>query len=633
NDDAAAAVEVSVSFDGPQWDVGLPKHYRYEDEYTVGEGASARVDDDLEKPDLQNKFTNVPGRMFQLRGPEYLKESTTNNLSLKQPSLAPAYTCVGINVFQAKSDLCHAAEKVKCLKAYLSEMEEYDRKLAATPEGKYMEGDAPMYLVYCWVFSNFFRTEYTCGVHLCRRNMRIDSGGEGDDPALDRTFGRWLKMPDKEKNNKLKFVAQFREANPSLMATIDMLGGQRPVLIANKLTPQYHRGSNYIEIDLDVGSSNVAAMLNGVALKSSGKFAFDECVCVEGQAEDELPERALFSVRQMRHLTLILPIFSCRILSPWPPCPAAPLRSLAALCLPAISFAVCFFVRGLLLGRQWCGAQSAQTVIRFLVLATGPLPDLPDRQLEGRAAERRRRRAGMSVQAEELRMRCAEGGGACRSPRVKFAIRDLRGAVCEVASFGATVLSLRVGREDHEVTRLIDREALPCRAGTYAGAAVGRVANRIAGPAFELDGRRFELERLAEDKPFMLHGGSHGLHQKNWRLRELVLNDEEVGVVLEVESPDLEGGFPGNLTVRARITLARQGDTELRFVFQAETDKPTIVNICNHAYWNLSTRPFASIKDHVLQLNCPTFVKVDDNALPDGTFEPVAGTVMDFSQS
>uniref|UniRef100_A0A7S2W3E6 Protein ENHANCED DISEASE RESISTANCE 2 C-terminal domain-containing protein n=1 Tax=Mucochytrium quahogii TaxID=96639 RepID=A0A7S2W3E6_9STRA len=276
-----------------KWLLKHPQAYIYEDEYVTGDG---EIDDEQEKPNLQNYYTNIPSRLFKLRGTNYLSEKETNNKKLKVPSEKAAYSCVGLNVFQAGFNLAHAAEKVASLRKYLDDMEKLDEK----QKDKNLKGDAPKYLILSWVFSNFFKTEYTAVVHVLRRNMPIDSNGNGECPVLDRTLSRWLALPDEEKNLKLKYACILKEASSQLKGAIDMLGGERPVLIGKRLTTTYHKGENYLEVDMDVGSSNIASMLNGIIIKSSGSFVIDECFCIEAQEEDELPERALCTIRWNR---------------------------------------------------------------------------------------------------------------------------------------------------------------------------------------------------------------------------------------------------------------------------------------------------------------------------------------------
>jgi len=278
----------SKTFDGPKWLLGKPRLLVYEKEYSNAEG---KVDDDTIRSDLVDAYTNVPARLFSLRGEGYLSAHQTNNVSLKVPSESAAFSCVGLNVFQSKTDLTHVASKVASLKKYLKDMESFDAGCS------YLEGDAPKYLIVCWNFSNFWKTEFTSCVHIFRRSIKIDSSGTGDCPSLDRAFSRFLLLPDEKKNEKLKYACKMKEVSEQLRSKIDKLGGERPVLIGKRLTTTYHSGPDYLEVDMDVGSSYIAAMLNGVVLNAAGNIVIDECFCIEAQQEDELPERALGVIR------------------------------------------------------------------------------------------------------------------------------------------------------------------------------------------------------------------------------------------------------------------------------------------------------------------------------------------------
>jgi len=152
---------------------------------------------------------------------------------------------------------------------------------------------------------------------------------------------------------------------------------------------------------------------------------------------------------------------------------------------------------------------------------------------------------------------------------------------------------------------------------TYVGAVVGRYANRIAGGRFELDGVEHVLPRNNGDA--CLHGGPGGFHSLVWTAREVA-----GGVELSLTSPDGDMGFPGTMTATATYVL---GDDGLTVSYTAETDAPTVVNLTNHAYWNLDGE--GPIEDHVLELPAPRFVAVDDDLIPTG-IQPVEGTPMDF---
>ena len=151
----------------------------------------------------------------------------------------------------------------------------------------------------------------------------------------------------------------------------------------------------------------------------------------------------------------------------------------------------------------------------------------------------------------------------------------------------------------------------------YLGAVVGRYANRIGGSRFELDGVEHELR--ANHGRACLHGGPEGFSSRLWSAREVT-----DGVELSLTSADGDMGFPGELqaTVTYRLT-----DDGLEIAYTATTDRPTVVNLTNHAYWNLAGG--GTIEEHVLQLPAASVVAVDDELIPTG-IEPVEGTPMDF---
>jgi aldose 1-epimerase len=152
---------------------------------------------------------------------------------------------------------------------------------------------------------------------------------------------------------------------------------------------------------------------------------------------------------------------------------------------------------------------------------------------------------------------------------------------------------------------------------TYVGSVVGRYANRIGGGRFVLDGVEHVLPRNNGDA--CLHGGPGGFHSKLWEAREV-----PGGVELSLTSPDGDMGFPGTLTATVTYVL---DDAGLSVSYTATTDRPTVVNLTNHAYWNLDGE--GTIEDHVLELPAPRFVAVDEGLIPTGIV-PVEGTPMDF---
>jgi aldose 1-epimerase len=151
----------------------------------------------------------------------------------------------------------------------------------------------------------------------------------------------------------------------------------------------------------------------------------------------------------------------------------------------------------------------------------------------------------------------------------------------------------------------------------YLGAVVGRFANRIARSRFVLDGVEHVLP--ANNGAACLHGGPAGFHAHLWSAREV-----PGGVELSRTSPDGEMGFPGALEVTVTYLLDEAG-LEIRYA--ATTDRATVVNLTNHAYWNLAGG--GTVEDHVLRLPAQSFVAVDAELIPTG-IAPVEGTPMDF---
>jgi aldose 1-epimerase len=152
--------------------------------------------------------------------------------------------------------------------------------------------------------------------------------------------------------------------------------------------------------------------------------------------------------------------------------------------------------------------------------------------------------------------------------------------------------------------------------GHFFGATIGRYANRIAGARLELDGAVYELAGP-------LHGGPAGFDRRMWELSETATDR----AVFRYTSPDGEMGYPGTLDVEVAYTLAGGA---LRIDYRAETDRTTVVNLTNHAIWNLAGEGEGTIEDHLLTLNAGRYTPVDAELLPTGEIAPVVGTPFDF---
>ena len=160
----------------------------------------------------------------------------------------------------------------------------------------------------------------------------------------------------------------------------------------------------------------------------------------------------------------------------------------------------------------------------------------------------------------------------------------------------------------------------------YFGTTVGRFANRIAKGEFAIDGKSYRVP--VNNGLNTLHGGAAGFDKRNWDLVD-VSSGPTAQTVLRLVSPEGDQGYPGNLTVMATYTLDE--DNVLSVAYSATTDAPTIVNITNHAYWNLAGdgSPCGAM-GHILTIPAETFLPTDAGLIPTGEVRPVAGTPFDF---
>ncbi len=160
----------------------------------------------------------------------------------------------------------------------------------------------------------------------------------------------------------------------------------------------------------------------------------------------------------------------------------------------------------------------------------------------------------------------------------------------------------------------------------YFGATVGRVANRIALGRFTLDGRTYQTP--VNNGPNALHGGTKGFDKVNWRVVN-VTQGPTASVALQYLSPHGDQGYPGTLATTATYSLDERN--MLSVEYRATTDRPTVVNLSNHAYWNLAGEGSSEgAMGHLLTIPAEHYTPTDPNAIPTGEFRPVAGSVFDF---
>lgn len=211
----------------------------------------------------------------------------------------------------------------------------------------------------------------------------------------------------------------------------------------------------------------------------------------------------------------------------------------------------------------------------------------------------------------------------------RFTLTNANGVVVVLSSLGAAIHSLRTpDREGRPADVVLGFETLEQWVANppFFGVIVGRYANRIAGGRFALDGATYSL--ATNNAPNHLHGGTRGFDKVVWRAEPLVEADGEA-VRFTYVSADGEEGYPGTLTTSVVYTLT--ANNELRLDYAATTDKATVVNLSNHAYFNLAGT--GTVLDHELQINADRYTPVNATLIPTGELAPVAGTPFDFRQA
>lgn len=208
-----------------------------------------------------------------------------------------------------------------------------------------------------------------------------------------------------------------------------------------------------------------------------------------------------------------------------------------------------------------------------------------------------------------------------------YTIKSSGGLKVEISNLGAKITKLLVANRKGEVKDVVLGFNTPeewCTQETYFNAICGRVANRIGGGTFEIDGVTYHLP--VNNGPNSLHGGLEGFNAKIWEVVEQSLFE----IKLHYRSKDGEEGYPGNLDLWVTYTATK--DNTLRIHYEAKTDAPTLAAFTNHAYFNLAGEGSGRVNDHMLQVLADEYTPFDDTACPTGEILPVAGTPMDFRE-
>jgi aldose 1-epimerase len=220
------------------------------------------------------------------------------------------------------------------------------------------------------------------------------------------------------------------------------------------------------------------------------------------------------------------------------------------------------------------------------------------------------------------------GTTADGTPVDLYTLKNEAGTEVEIITLGAALRSTRIADKDGKVRDVLlgyDTAAEYQNVRGYLGAVIGRNGNRIAGAKVTIDGTTYDLE--ANENENSLHSGAHGFHSVVWQVREA----DDTHVVLTYHSPDGEQGFPGNMDVSITYTLT--ADSELVLDYKATTDKKTVANFTNHAYFNLDGAESGSIEAQELEILASYYTPVvDGKSIPTGEIASVSNTPMDFRQ-
>lgn len=205
-------------------------------------------------------------------------------------------------------------------------------------------------------------------------------------------------------------------------------------------------------------------------------------------------------------------------------------------------------------------------------------------------------------------------------------LENSRGVIVALSDYGARIVSLLVpDKQGNPTDVVLGFNTITDYVNAhepYHGVSVGRFANRIANGQFTINGKTFHIP--PNNGPNALHGGASGFHQRVWDRRVVYKEKADFYYV----SADDEGGFPGKLSVMVKYRLT--DDNELVITYRAETDKPTVINLTNHAFFNLNGEGQGDVRNHIVQIQADHYLPVNDVQIPIGVSESVTNTPFDF---
>lgn len=219
--------------------------------------------------------------------------------------------------------------------------------------------------------------------------------------------------------------------------------------------------------------------------------------------------------------------------------------------------------------------------------------------------------------------------GVVNGKQIKvYTMQNKRGMKVEILNFGGIIRSICVPKNGEMIDVVLGYDTIEEYVSDTScfGALIGRNANRIKNAFFTLDGVSYELEK--NDNGNNLHSsGTDGYHKRVW---DVECDEDNNRLILTLDSPDMDQGFPGNCRIKVAYILGEDNALELHY--EAVSDKKTVFNMTNHVYLNLKGHDGGEICSHELLIKSPAFTEIAKGGIPTGNIIPVAGTPMDFNR-
>ncbi len=206
-----------------------------------------------------------------------------------------------------------------------------------------------------------------------------------------------------------------------------------------------------------------------------------------------------------------------------------------------------------------------------------------------------------------------------------------KGLTAKIITYGGIIIAFDVPDKNGKPGDIVlgfDNLDSYLKGTPYFGAIIGRYGNRIGGAKFTLDGKEYKLTKNEGEN--ILHGGKVGFDKVLWKIENAQAKGKKAELKLSYTSKDGEEGFPG--TLKCFVTYTLTADNKLEMKYEATTDKPTVVNLTNHSYWNLAGQGNGDVLGHDLTINADKFTPVDKGLIPTGELKNVKDTPLNFTK-